>query len=120
MVTLLEQLRSAISLLAASPEDQRLYMIEIGRGTNSLEIDEATNIDELGLQFEDASYLVAQLARKGELNAEAVEHIEDLNNLMLRLSGMKNSDFWTIKALYEDDRWAQVRALARKSLVRMM
>jgi hypothetical protein len=115
-VTRLEQLRHAIGVLAASPEDQLLYLTQIGHADNSRPMDESTNIDELALQFEDATYLVRGLVLSGELNDKAEESLANLNNLILRLSGAKNSEFWTIRALEEDSRWGEVRALARECL----
>jgi len=119
MVSPLEQLRSAIRLLSAMAEGQRRYLIEVGQITNFQAADEATSVDELGLQFEDATYLVPQLVQDDVLSAKAVEHIENLNNIMLSLSGEKNADFWTIKALYEDPRWAKIRTLACDTLAAM-
>jgi hypothetical protein len=119
VVTPLEQVSNAIGILAASPEDQQAYLIEIGLLDNSRPIDQRFNIDELGLQFEDANYLVTGLVRNKKLTGTAAGYIEKLNKFLLRLSGTSNSDFWTIQALHEDSRWAEVRALAQVCLSEM-
>jgi hypothetical protein len=115
-VTRLEQLRHAVSVLAASPENQILSLIEIGLVNGSRPIDELTNVDELALQFEDATYLLGGLVHEGHLSPIAAEAIGGLSEFLLNLSGRKNSDFWTIKALRADPRWVQVRQLARECL----
>lgn len=118
-MTPLQQLRYAISVLAASPEKQLRYLVEIGHIDDSHAIDSRTNIDELALQFEDATYLVPGLLRRGHLTPKANRLIDKLNDFTLGLSGVENSEFWTIRALSEDSRWAQVRALAQDCLSEM-
>jgi hypothetical protein len=118
-VTRLEQLRHVVGILAASPEDQQSYLVEIGMVDNSRPVDKLNNIDELGLEFEDGTYLVAGLLRDHELTAKGAQCIEKLSDFMLQLSGDENRDFWTIQALYEDRRWTEVRALAQVCLSEM-
>jgi hypothetical protein len=116
MVTSLEQLRDAIGVLAASPTDQQSYLAEIGHFSNLRKVDKLTNIDELALQFEDATYLVVGLVQRRELTAEAARCVEKLDAAIAQVSGNGNSDFWTIGALYEDSRWTQIRVLAQDCL----
>jgi hypothetical protein len=116
VVTALEQLKHAIGVLAAAPEEQQTYLMGIRQADNKHPVDELTNIDELGLEFEDATYLVSRLLREQKLTNSSAQQIERLNSFLGQLSGMENKDFWTIRALYEDLRWDQVRTLARECL----
>ena len=118
-MTPFEQLRHAIGVLAAPPEEQLLYLVEIGHVDDSRPIDKLTNVDELGLQFEDAAYLAPALLRNAELTVKAGKCIEELNDFMSRVSGTENRAFWTIHALNEDSRWHQIRVMAQDCLLEM-
>ena len=116
-MTKLEQLRHAIGVLASSSEDQILYLCKIGLIDRCNVIDERTNVDELALHFEDATYLVEALVNESKLSQLEATYIEDLKEFLVSLSEERNAEFWTIKALRIDPRWAQVRELARKCIL---
>lgn len=114
----IEQLRGAISVLAEPPEGQTHHLRRIGIVASG-NGDALTNIDELGLEFEDATYLISGLLEGSSITAAAGERIDRLNRYLLTLSGKEHSDFWTIGALSCDPRWEEVRKLARLCLKEM-
>jgi len=75
--------------------------------------------DELGLDFGDAYLLVRTLQSDGVVfSSEALAILREIDDQVSEMSGEDNSHLWTFDALHESDRWARVRSLARRVLVR--
>ena len=115
MVNRLKELKDAVALLASAAESQLTYLATIEHNKGQ-EFGDLTNIDEIVLQFEDASYAVKGLTDNGDISESAQIAIEKLSSELLHYSGRDASKFWTVRALMSDTRWGRIRELASDSL----
>lgn len=92
----------ALRRLAAPPEEQETYLLELGV---------LPSVDELALEFDDAlSGVAIGDPPLGQL-------LNQLNELLEEMSGEENAYLWTPRALQEASEWENVRTLAREALM---
>ena len=115
MPTRYQQLRQAIANLAAPAAEQCTYLESIFlRHGSPLPPD--FNTDELGLEFGDMYLATGDMLECGEISQSEVDAARPLDKLLEKWSGRKNGDFWTVRALFSDARWDEVRQLATAAL----
>ncbi|GAA1717735.1 hypothetical protein ACFTSF_41110 [Kribbella sp. NPDC056951] len=93
----------AVARLALPAADQEAYLAGIGVGDLA---------DELALEVEDAPQLGVQLG----LTQAELDLLTAIDQLLDQMSGPGNEKLWRGPALHTDERWAQVRQLARQFL----
>jgi hypothetical protein len=103
----LQLLRTALTLLASSSEEQLDHLAALG-------IPDA--VDELALEFDDAAPLVPQLVAAKAITTEAEHAIHLLDQRLTSMSGREHSQLWTRSALKTAPQWTEIRALARRAL----
>jgi hypothetical protein len=100
----LEQVRSALELIAADPQAQFDHVERLGT---------APSLDEVALEFEDVRGLIPGLVHRG-LAPQQLEHmaksIEDSFHEM-----EKSPDLWSRDAL-DRPQWQSLRTLGRQAL----
>ena len=116
MVNQVEQLKKALEVLGSSYIQQRAYLSSVFGRHADISFDDDMNVDELALQFEDASLGVNNIQPSASVSVSFVEKISRLSALLQSLSGESNANFWTIRALRDDARWATVREKASDCL----
>lgn len=116
MPTRYQQLRQAIFYLAASAEGQSAHLDRIlapvTRGGSSA----AYGNDELALELDDVFHAANDMIEHKELSEVECAAIRPLYDLLTRLSGQHNADFWRREALASDPRWDEVRKYAEAAL----
>jgi hypothetical protein len=113
MVMGLDELKSALIILASPADEQIRYLTEIGhKGV----YEELGNIDELALQFADEEYIIPEMVSLGYINSNAESSLGDLTSRLRELSSSAHAAFWTKRALVKDARWEQIRQLAHLCL----
>jgi len=105
MATRVDLIRQCLTTLSSSPEEQVAYLSTLG-----------VDVDELALEFDDATLPTAAMLRSGELNSEQGHCIARLNERLEAMSGHGNKRLWTTEALRSAPEWTHVRALARECL----
>jgi hypothetical protein len=116
MTTRYRRLRQTVANLAAPAEEQVRHLDQIfvpitGGGTA-----EAHGNDELALEFDDQFGCADHMIEQGELSEDQKQALRPLDALLGRWSGRHNADFWRREALFDDPRWAEVRACADRAL----
>ena len=114
-----QQLRQAVINLAAPAEEQVRYLDDsfaaiTGRGSAA-----GYGNDELALELGDIFLAADDMIEHGELSHAEKEAVRPLDALLAGWSGRENADFWRREALFEDVRWAEVRACAAQALSRL-
>lgn len=97
-----QQFHLTVERLAATAEEQGLYLQRLGTTPSA---------DELALEFSDALS-----AARGDLDDAVVEAALRLDGYLSEISGQANAELWTIAALGEAPQWARIRQLARDLL----
>jgi hypothetical protein len=114
MPTRYQQLREAISHLAAPAEEQAAYLDKV---FSSLTGDSAEyGNDELALEFGGIYDAASHMLEFGEITQQEIDAAKPLDTLLSRWSGAANADFWTREALFDDPRWQEVRLSAEHAL----
>jgi hypothetical protein len=72
--------------------------------------------DELALELGDILPAAGHMQEWGEISDAEVAAVKPLDRLLTKWSGSANSDFWRREALWTDERWEEVRRLAREAL----
>jgi hypothetical protein len=103
----LKLLADAAKVLASEPDQQLKYLVEIGA---------AENVDELALAFDDIAGAAKDMRVTGELSLEQYEATKAINEFLLRMSGSKHQELWTIESLSSGPEWHEVRGLAKRLL----
>ena len=115
MRTRYQQIREAVAALAAPPDEQAAHLDRLfssaARGSAA-----TYGCDELALCLDDIFAARNDMIEHGELVEPEAVLIRPLNDLLTRLSGQHNAEFWRREALYADARWDNVRALAKSAL----
>jgi hypothetical protein len=98
------RLKHSLQLLAI-PAEQQLDLLP----------DFVLKGDELALEF-DHWYIVSIGNYGEEFTAAQKEAMKAIIELLDKMSGQKNSELWTERAIQEDEKWGQIRLLAKKAL----
>lgn len=106
MTSRYQQLREAISVLAAPANEQDAHLRRQG-------FTEAFGNDELALEFEDVFISAPHLYRDGILTQQQFDAASAVDRLLDQWSGEDHSDFWERASLWSDPRWEEVRQAAR-------
>jgi hypothetical protein len=117
-MTRYQHLRQAIARLAAPAEEQDAWLRQLlGHLDASGREGEAYGNDELALEFDDFFHAAGTMRENGEITQDEIDAAHVLNDLLLKRSGNDGSGFWTRPALWNDERWEEIRACARQVLV---
>jgi hypothetical protein len=103
----MQLIREALGRLAASPEEQRAYLVNLGT---------APGADELALELDDAVQVLPQLVDLTWLTQEQTALIMAVHRKLGEMSGAEHAALWVISVLDTSPDWADVRALARAAL----
>jgi hypothetical protein len=114
--TRFQQLRQSVANLAAPAEEQVRYLDHIFTSLTGGESAAGYGNDELALDLEDIFLAAEDMVEHGELREVEKEAIRPLDELLGKWSGQQNADFWRREALFDDPRWAAVRACATRIL----
>lgn len=112
-----QMLRRAIANLARAADEQAEYLDTLLSPVTGGASAASYGNDELALQFEDYFVAVENMLAAGEISQDEIAAAKPLEALLLKWSGQSNADFWTREALFEDNRWAEVRKCAGEVLV---
>lgn len=109
-------LRETVATLALSPEKQVAHLDStLGHLTENGDATCYGN-DELAMEFGDILLAATDMIQCGELRAQELEAMMPLDSLLRKWSGEENIDFWIRSALFDDPRWDEVRAVAKRAL----
>ena len=114
-----QQLRQAVSNLAAPPQEQARYLDEIFTSLTSGESAAAYGNDELALEFDGIFQAANDMIEHGELFEREKRVVVPLDELLTKWSGPEKAGFWQRDALFDDARWEEVRACAARALVEL-
>jgi hypothetical protein len=103
----INQLKEVLHLLAAEGQEQLRYLDEIGV---------EGNVDELALEFDDIVRLAKSRFEIGEITAQQLDRINEINSMLDSMSGQENAALWTPEALLRSPQWESVRNRARLCL----
>jgi hypothetical protein len=109
-------LKHAVLVLSLPAEQQEQYLKDLGHFEDEANPSDDWNVDELGLQLEDAIILSGSMKDAGEITVAAYRTLTELNSLLNRFSGEEYSCFWTLRALRTDARWDEIRTIAAECL----
>lgn len=98
----LDLLVKTVVRLAATPEDQRAYLNDLGVSGLT---------DELALEFDDALQPVRHQLRELGIDPVDIARIELLSDLLVDMSGAENEQLWLPEAL-DSPPWRRVRDVA--------
>ncbi len=111
-----QQLRQAISRLAASADEQHAYLESIlGHLTADGDASRYGN-DELALEFDDIYMAAGHMRAWGEITQDEIDAAKPLDDLLHQWGGEQHAEFWRREALWQDQRWERVRQCAREVL----
>jgi hypothetical protein len=120
MVTKIVALQESLAIVAGDFELQLNYLEKSGLFSKKWYEWETCIVDELTLQLDsDASYIVRYLEAENLASQEFLDRYSALDNTLKQLSGKKNFEFWTVRALAKDPRWEEIRQLAKVCLALM-
>ncbi len=114
--TLYTNLKASIERLTWTADQQVAYLDSILGHLTKAEDTSGYRNDELALELEDNLVTLPNILDAGFLEIKAVDSIKPLDTFLNEHSGKENSDFWAREALYHDERWNEVRKLARTAL----
>ena len=115
MPTRYQQLRQAVSNLAAPPEEQVRYLDERFTSLTGGGSAAGYGNDELALEL-DIFQAANDMIEQGELSETEKRAILPLDELLARWNGPDKAGFWQRDALFNDARWEEVRACAARAL----
>jgi len=101
----LEQLRSALELLAADPKAQMDHLEALGT---------APSLDELALEFEDVRELVPGLVRQGKVPQELEQVVAKLDARIQEMG--EHPELWRGEAI-DRPQWQSIRALGKQAVL---
>ena len=114
--TLNTNLKGSIERLTWTAEQQVAYLDSILGHMTEAEDASGYGNDELALELEDNLSILPNLLNAGLIQMETVDSIKPLDIFLEENSGQENADFWARDALHHDERWNEVRRLARTAL----
>ncbi len=112
MTTRHQQLRQTIANLAAPAETQKAHLQALFGG----DIGPEFCVDELAFEFGDYYSAAHHMMARGEITQAEFNAVKPVDALLARWSGKANADFWTVRALFSDPHWEEVRVCARQAL----
>ena len=104
---LLDQLRAAVSRLAAPPAQQVQYLRHINTHPSA---------DELALEFHDLIVSRSRLRSQSGISNEVLSLVAALEEKLNSFSGAHHAEEWNVSALEDSPNWNEVRSLARQLL----
>ena len=114
--TLYTNSKGSIERLTWTAEQQVAYLDSILGHMTEAEDASGYGNDELALELEDNLFILPNLLNAGLIQMETVDSIKPLDIFLDENSGQENADFWARDALHHDERWNEVRRLARTAL----
>ena len=102
--------------MAATAEEQVRYLDEIFTSVTGGGTAAGYGNDERALELGDIFAAADDMIEHSELTESEKKAIQPLNQLLGEWSGQANADFWRRDALFNDNRWTEVRARAARSL----
>ncbi len=105
--TELNRIRHALEPLAASPDEQRVYLAKFGS---------PLGLADLSLRFEDVVKKLQLMVRAALLSHNQAELIKAVGQRREEMNADGESDLWEIDALGRSHEWAEVRRLTRHAL----
>ena len=114
-----QQVRHAVANLAATAEEQVRYLDESFTSLTGGGSAADYGNDELALEFDGMFQAADDMIEHGELTPAEKEALLPLDALLRKWGGQENADFWRREALFDDARWAEVRACAARALAVM-
>ena len=105
LAAILGQLRSALSLLAATKGQQKARLSSLGVWPS---------IDELGLEYDDIYPTAHGLREAGCISVTAEETLDEISAL-LSTAAEEEPHFWSADSL-DGDTWRRARNLAQRAL----
>lgn len=114
--TLYANLKGSIERLTWPADRQVAYLDDILGHLTEAEDASCYGNDELALELGDNLPILPNLIEAGLLKIEAVDILEPLDRFLDEYSGKGHPGFWVREALYNDERWDEVRKLARTAL----
>jgi hypothetical protein len=100
----LEQLRSALDLIAAEAQRQAHYLEELGT---------SPSLDKLALEFDDARRLVPGLVRRGIVPPEVERIVADIDSRLQEMT--RDRELWSREAL-DRSPWQSLRPAPEEGL----
>ena len=107
---ILSRTKQALAILAASPEEQIVYLQDLGVGDSA---------DELALELHEGVLMLDQLLDNYLIRDEQVDAIMAVDTKLGGMSGSGGAHLWTWSALEGSTEWAEVRELASEALSRL-
>jgi hypothetical protein len=114
-----QRLRETVANLAAPAEEQVRHLDRIFTPMTGGRSAAGYGNDELALEFDDIFQGAGDMIDHGELTVAEKEAIRPLDALLAKWSAPGNAGFWRREALFDDPRWAEVRACAARALARL-
>jgi hypothetical protein len=114
-----QNLREAVANLAASAKEQVGHLDHIFKPLTGGGSAADYGNDELALELDDIFHAHNDMIWHGELSESEAAAIRPLGELLKKRSGGQNAEFWRREALFNDPRWAEVRACAAQALSRL-
>jgi len=100
----LEQVRSALELIAADPQEQMDRLERLGT---------APSLDEIALEFEDAHALIPGLVRRGAVPRQLEQVLTEIEADIQEMT--RHPDLWSRQAI-DGPQWRSLRALGKQAL----
>lgn len=101
---ILTRLKHSLQLLAI-PADQQLNLLP----------DFIVKADEMALDF--SNWYEAAVGNFGHgFKPSQIAALKSIDDLLEKMSGEKNAEYWTDEAVRSGNQWAEVRLLAKKAL----
>ncbi|GAA3006507.1 hypothetical protein [Actinokineospora diospyrosa] len=100
----------AVAILALDARHQLAWLGSLGLPG------EPALADELALEFDAGYRLLPQFISNGWLQADVRELLDAIDAALATMSEKENRDVWAVEALATDQRWEDVRGLARSVL----
>jgi hypothetical protein len=107
MTQRVNRLLEALKLLALPAQRQQEYLRSLG-------VPEV--VDELALEFHDIAPAAPDMVQKGEIDEREFRAIQNVDDLLVRMSGAHNKHLWSLQGLQQATEWLQVRDAAQVAI----
>ena len=104
-ITLFNQLLEILRILSLGFEEQSNFLKDLG-----LE----GEVSELALMFEDSYLLVPQFVRDEKISEKDKLCLDEMNDLLSKMSEKKENQLWTSEGLKTSFEWAEIRRMAAR------
>ncbi|MEO1647622.1 MAG: hypothetical protein AAFR32_02265 [Pseudomonadota bacterium] len=112
-------LREALQRLALPAIKQAEWLDDFFSQLTDGKCAEAFGNEELVMGFGDIALARNHMMEFQELSANEAEIVAEVDSIIGSICDPSDSDFWERKALYEDPRWEQIRAVAKLTLAQL-